>query len=589
LDTLPGSPLEKEVKKPIEMQPPQIPQDSIKEPVKGNDDTDTTGLLVDESSTTQESAGLSRSASEPTGGLFHPIREWKRLQNQIRAHAVMVAKNEWDVQEGLNSYRMVLSGVSFKPLKVDQEIWEIYNFLKAEVPLLRKKTIRRGLFLNGVKQLRIYEQEWTQLRQKQQQLLELLARAPKSVEFYNRIHLARIKKREQELQDTEIARRNAQAREAIEKALSQFGQQDVRGMGTPGSTILRIDEAKKYWSERLQEIINLETTTKTEPDELIAVFKDLEHLIVDAPSMAEKVKEVEVQFIRLMSMQEELSAFGKNVIPAEELARVLMTFQDEVPKLWATGNWDKLRKALSDISSFVKFYELPVRSEMSLAERRKPALTRALLMGANNLPLNQAAPLIRSLVSAIDARDRYMRGHSDNVARLVVQIAKKMEWRGEDLEMLEVAALLHDVGKIVIPENVLTKLDPLTAEEWKTIQMHPYHGARIVKSLETLNRTIPWIYHHQERWDGAGYPDGLSKASIPLAARIIALGEAYTVMTTDQPKRKALTTEQAVKEVQDAAGTQFDPEIVEAFVDIVPNLKLEPRPERTTGGFSYTV
>jgi len=588
LDTLPGSTLEIEGKKPSEMLPPQPSLTSPKESLERNFTADSAGVLVNEPTAVTERIELPQSPSG-RGGFFQPVHEWKRLQNQIQAHAVMVAKNDWDVLEGLNTYRMVLSGVSFKPLKVDQEIWEIYNSLRTEVPILTRKTIRRSLFLHGVKQLRMYEREWTQLREKQQRLLDLLAKAPKSVEFYNRIHLARIKKREQELRDAEIARRNAQARESIEKALSQFGQQDIRGIGTPGSTILKLDEAKKFWSERLQEIINLETTTKTDPDEMIAVFRDLEHIIVDAPSMADKVKEVEVSFIRLMSMQEELSAYGKKVIPAEELARVLIMFQDEVPKLWATGDWEKLRKALSEISNFVKFYELPVRSEMSLAERRKPALTRALLMGANNLPLNQAAPLIRSLVSAIDARDRYMRGHSDNVARLVVHVAKKLEWRGEDLELLEVAALLHDVGKIVIPENVLTKLDPLTADEWKTIQMHPYHGARIVKSLETLNRTIPWIYHHQERWDGAGYPDGLSKASIPLAARIIALGEAYTVMTTDQPKRTALSTDEAIEEIQGAAGTQFDPEIVAAFVDVVPNLKPEPKSDRLTGGLSFTI
>jgi putative nucleotidyltransferase with HDIG domain len=268
-------------------------------------------------------------------------------------------------------------------------------------------------------------------------------------------------------------------------------------------------------------------------------------------------------------MHEELAAYGKNVIPPEELTRILILVQDEVPRLWATGAWDKLRHALTQISSFVKFYELPVRSELSLAERRKPGLTKALLMGANNLPISQATPLIRSLVGAIDSRDRYMRGHSDTVARLVVQIAKKMNWSGEDLDMLEIAALLHDVGKIAIPENVLTKLDPLTPDEWKTIQMHPYHGAKIVKSLDTLSRIIPWVYHHQERWDGAGYPDGLAKETIPAAARIIGVGEAYTVMITDQPKRPALSIEQAISEIQKGAGTQFDPEVADAFSEAV--------------------
>jgi putative nucleotidyltransferase with HDIG domain len=248
---------------------------------------------------------------------------------------------------------------------------------------------------------------------------------------------------------------------------------------------------------------------------------------------------------------------------------MLILVQDEIPRLCAAGDWDRLQQALKQVTNFVKFYEMPVRSELSVVERRKPGLTKALLMGANNLPLAQATPLIRSLVTAIDARDRYMRGHSDMVARVAVQIGKRLNWSGEDLEMLEIAGLLHDVGKIVIPEQVLTKLDPLTPEEWKTIQMHPYHGARIVKSLDSLNRIIPWIYHHQERWDGAGYPDGLSQATIPAAARIIGVTEAFTVMVTDQPRRKALSTDDAITEVEKQSGTQFDPEVAEAFVDAV--------------------
>jgi putative nucleotidyltransferase with HDIG domain len=224
---------------------------------------------------------------------------------------------------------------------------------------------------------------------------------------------------------------------------------------------------------------------------------------------------------------------------------------------------------LSEISDFVKFYDLPVRSELSLAERRKPGLTRALLAGASTLPITQITPIVRGLVSAIDSRDRYMAGHSDAVARISVQIAKKMNWEGEELEMLEIAALLHDVGKIVIPENILTKLDPLSPEDWKTIQMHPYHGAKIVKSIDTLNKISPWIYHHQERWDGSGYPDGIGNKDIPPAARIIALGEAFTVMTTDSPKRKAFSLDEAVSEISRGAGTQFDPEVAGALLQTI--------------------
>jgi len=516
--------------------------------------------------------------AKPRGGVVKNIQssihEWKALMRDIRACSANVARNDWEVQAGINTYRMVLSGVVFKPFKIDQEIWDTYYRLNQRIPELTKQTKKGPLSLKGKRRLSEYQKAWREVLGEQNKLLETLAKAPKSTEFYNRIHLARIKKNEQDVHDEELSQRNAKAREAIEKAMATLGQDGERSIATLGSSILKLEDARQYWNGRLAEISNLENRSHMDADDVISVFRGLEQVIREAPTMAERVKEVEVMFIRLMTMQEELSTYGKNVIPADQLSYMLVLVQDEIPRLWATGEWEKLLQALKDVSSFVKFYDMSVRSELSMAGRRKPGLTKAFLMGTSNLPLIQAAPLIRSLVTAIDARDRYMRGHSDMVAKVAVQIGKRLNWSGEDLELLEVAALLHDVGKIVIPENVLTKIDPLTPDEWKTIQMHPYHGARIVKSLDSLNRIVPWIYHHQERWDGAGYPDGLSAASIPAAARIIGVTEAFTVMVTDQPKRKALTPGDAVSEVQKMAGTQFDPEVAEAFVDAVDTLGL---------------
>ncbi len=171
------------------------------------------------------------------------------------------------------------------------------------------------------------------------------------------------------------------------------------------------------------------------------------------------------------------------------------------------------------------------------------------------------------LVAAIDQRDRYMIGHSEKVARLAVETGKKLAWSSGDLEFLEIAALLHDIGKISIPETILTKVKPLTSQEWKMIQMHPYYGAQIVKQMNVFNRIVPWIYHHQEHWDGTGYPDQLKKEDIPLASSIIAVAEAYTVMTAELPYRTAVTTEEALNNLKESAGKQFAPEVVEAFVE----------------------
>ena len=109
----------------------------------------------------------------------------------------------------------------------------------------------------------------------------------------------------------------------------------------------------------------------------------------------------------------------------------------------------------------------------------------------------------------------------------------------QDIDYLLIAALLHDVGKISIPEHILTKTDPLNEDEWQTIQMHPFYGAQIIKPIESLSRIVPWIYHHQERWDGRGYPDHLTGRQIPIPASYISVAEAYSVMTIDLPNRPA--------------------------------------------------
>ncbi len=176
---------------------------------------------------------------------------------------------------------------------------------------------------------------------------------------------------------------------------------------------------------------------------------------------------------------------------------------------------------------------------------------------------------IRSLATAIDARDPYTRGHSEEVTRLAVQAARELGWSGADLEMLEFAALLHDVGKIAVPDAILHKAGPLTPDEWDIIRLHPYHSAQIIKPVEALRRIVAWVYHHQEKWDGTGYPDGLKGEAIPVGARIIAVVDAFNAMTTNRPYRRAMTRAQALEELRQCAGKQFDPQIVQVFVRLV--------------------
>lgn len=176
---------------------------------------------------------------------------------------------------------------------------------------------------------------------------------------------------------------------------------------------------------------------------------------------------------------------------------------------------------------------------------------------------------ISSLATAIDARDPYTRGHSEEVTRTVVKLAREMGWQGADLEMLEFAALLHDVGKIAVPDDILRKPEELIADEWNIIYLHPYHSAHILRPVEPLRKIIPWIYHHHERWDGEGYPDRLKGEDIPEGARIIAVVDAFNAITTNRPYHQALSEQAALDEIAENAGKQFDPAVVKAFLKIM--------------------
>ena len=122
-------------------------------------------------------------------------------------------------------------------------------------------------------------------------------------------------------------------------------------------------------------------------------------------------------------------------------------------------------------------------------------------------------------------------------------------------------------NQLNVPENILTKTGPLTPHDWSVIQMHPLHSAQIIRPVRRLNRIVPWVLSHQERWDGKGYPDQLAKDDIPLGSSIISIAEAYTAMTSRMPNRNSLSQEEAVEILKRESGKQFNPEVVEAFLD----------------------
>jgi len=176
--------------------------------------------------------------------------------------------------------------------------------------------------------------------------------------------------------------------------------------------------------------------------------------------------------------------------------------------------------------------------------------------------------IIKSLISAIDAKDHYTRGHSERVTDLSVAIGRAMGLEDEIIETLQMAGLLHDIGKIGVPEAVLLKEGKLTIEEWAFIKAHPDYGVRIIEHIKQMEEIIPLVRHHHERFDGRGYPEGRKGSEIPLGARIINVADAYDAMTSNRPYRKKLSEDVARDELKNNAGSQFDREVVNVFLDI---------------------
>jgi putative nucleotidyltransferase with HDIG domain len=174
-----------------------------------------------------------------------------------------------------------------------------------------------------------------------------------------------------------------------------------------------------------------------------------------------------------------------------------------------------------------------------------------------------------ALSCVVEARDLYTDKHMKDIAEYSVDIANKMGLPEDEVENIRKAALLHDLGKISIPDHILMKPDKLSEEEIEIIKKHPENGAKIIEPVEPLRNAKDIIKHHQECYDGSGYPDGLKGENIPLGARIIAVADSYGAMTTDRPYRKALSIEEAVKELKRCSGTQFDPAIVTIFLSLL--------------------
>lgn len=186
---------------------------------------------------------------------------------------------------------------------------------------------------------------------------------------------------------------------------------------------------------------------------------------------------------------------------------------------------------------------------------------------------NHLLEVVTSLAGAIDAKDTYTKGHSTSVSRYAVALARALNLPEKEVSRIELGGLLHDVGKIGIPENILKKTAGLNDEEWKIMKQHPTIGAeKVLEPNPLLHDLIPIVKYHHEQWNGKGYPEGLQGEEIPLAARIVAVADTYHALISDRPYRKGMSVEKACEILKMGAGIQWDADLIRQFIQIAPSL-----------------
>ena len=181
----------------------------------------------------------------------------------------------------------------------------------------------------------------------------------------------------------------------------------------------------------------------------------------------------------------------------------------------------------------------------------------------------QFEDIVNIVINALKEKDKYTQGHSIRVIEFAVKIGHEIGLSDEEVKTLEVASLLHDIGKLGIPDKILKKPGRLTKEEYQIMQQHSANGEKMLNNIKILEKYKKYIRAHHERFDGFGYPDGLKGNQIPLISRIIFVADTFDAMTSDRPYRKGMPVEAAIEELVKCSGTQFDPQVVDAFLSVL--------------------
>ena len=300
-----------------------------------------------------------------------------------------------------------------------------------------------------------------------------------------------------------------------------------------------------------------------------------EYVVLEAQSGDEGIKHLESNEVSLIISDQRMP--GMTGVQLLEKSRDI---QPDAIKMLLTGytDLDALIGAIND-GRVYKYIQKPWDAEeLKLTVRR--ALESYDLKKHNDWLLDElksamteleelSMGTIRALADALDAKCDYTAGHSLRVSRFSVVIGKKLGLTDDELRDIELGGILHDIGKIGVPESILWKPDKLNKEEKEIMARHPVKSAQIIGELKGLKRAREYVRHHHEYFDGSGYPDGLAGDDIPIGARLIMVSDAYDAMTTDRPYREAIGHDKAMEELKRMSGKQFDPDVVAALLELV--------------------
>jgi putative two-component system response regulator len=293
------------------------------------------------------------------------------------------------------------------------------------------------------------------------------------------------------------------------------------------------------------------------------------HRVLTANSGQEAIRVLESEDVALVLS--DINMPGS--ISGLELIDALRARRPSLPIVLVTGSVDEasLQEALD--RGAAGFITKPFKAA-ELSRKVDTAINRRLLTEVE-LRERLLAPTVASvLANAIEVRDSSMEGHTERLAALALEMGRRMQLSEQELEALELGAVLHDVGKIGISDSILMKPGPLTAEERAEVERHPEIGDRMLAPLALLDSVRPIVKHHHERWDGGGYPDGLAGEEIPLLARIVSVADSIEAMSSLRPYRAPLTEHDVVRELEQGRGRQWDPGLVDVALELIADGQL---------------